>query len=76
MRDGIQCKRQKVTHFSTRNETEVRNLKRRLSLIISEEMENQIIELRKTDEYCRKSFSEIIRELIETGLDERKDDKQ
>ena len=51
-------------------------MKRRLSLIISEEMENQIIELRKTDEYCRKSFSEIIRELIETGLDERKDDKQ
>lgn len=41
---------------------------KRMSISISEEMENKIVELRKTDEYCRCSYSEIIRRLLEQGI--------
>lgn len=41
---------------------------KRMSVTINKEMENKIIELRKTDEYCRCSYSEIIRKLIEAGM--------
>lgn len=43
------------------------NLKR-MSISISEEMENKIVELRKTDEFCRCSYTEIIRRLLEAGV--------
>ena len=43
------------------------NLKR-MSISISEEMENKIVELRKTDEFCRCSYTEIIRRLLEEGV--------
>lgn len=41
---------------------------KRMSVTINKEMENKIIELRQTDEYCRCSYSEIIRKLIEAGM--------
>lgn len=41
---------------------------KRMSISISEEMENKIVELRKTNEYCRCSYSEIIRRLLEQGI--------
>ena len=41
---------------------------RKLSFSVSPEMEQQIIELRKTDAYCRMSIAEIIRMLIERGI--------
>lgn len=42
----------------------------RMSLTLPKELEDAIIELRKTDKYCRMSYAEIIRQLIEAGLDE------
>ena len=42
----------------------------RMSLTLPKELEDAIIELRKTDKYCRMSYAEIIRRLIEAGLDE------
>lgn len=33
-------------------------------------MEAALIELRKTDEFCKCSYSEIVRRLIEAGLKE------
>lgn len=42
--------------------------RKRMSISISEDMENKIVELRKTDEYCRCSYSEIIRKLLEQGI--------
>lgn len=41
---------------------------KRMSISLNEEMENKIVELRKTDEYCRCSYSEIIRRLLEQGI--------
>lgn len=41
---------------------------KRMSISINEEMEKKIVELRKTDKYCRCSYSEIIRRLIEAGM--------
>ncbi len=32
-------------------------------------MEKEIFDLRKTDAFCRCSYSEIVRRLIELGLD-------
>ena len=42
---------------------------KRICVMIHPEMEEKIIELRKTDEFCRKSISEIVRILILRGLD-------
>lgn len=41
---------------------------KRMSISLNEDMENKIVNLRKTDEYCRCSYSEIIRKLLEQGL--------
>ena len=42
----------------------------RMSLTLPKELEDAIVELRKTNKYCRMSYAEIIRQLIEVGLDE------
>lgn len=51
---------------------EVRGMtdKWRVNVSIPTEIENRIIDLRKQDEYCRKSFSRIILEMIVRGLRE------
>ncbi len=41
---------------------------KRMSISISSEMEQAIVELRKTDRFCRSSYAEIIRELLAVGL--------
>lgn len=41
---------------------------KRMSVSLSPELEQAITELRKTDEYCRSSYSEIIREVLKKGL--------
>ncbi len=44
------------------------NMKRR-SISIPDEIECAIFELKKTDEFCRCSVSELIRKLLIIGLD-------
>jgi Arc/MetJ-type ribon-helix-helix transcriptional regulator len=44
----------------------------RMSLTLPKELEEEIVALRKTDKYCRMSYAEIIRTLIEAGLSEKK----
>ena len=46
------------------------NSNKKMSFSVSQEMEEQIISLRKSDEYCRLTVSEILRILIQTGLDQ------
>lgn len=41
---------------------------KRISISLQEELDNQIIELKKTDKYCRCSYAEIVRNLIELGI--------
>ena len=41
---------------------------RRISVSLTPEMERKVMEIRKTDEYCRSSVAEILRMLIERGL--------
>nr|DAV14187.1 MAG TPA: mRNA interferase EndoA [Caudoviricetes sp.] len=49
----------------------------RVNMLIPRDMEERIVNLRKQDEYCRMSFSRIIREMIIKGLDEvEKEDKR
>lgn len=40
----------------------------RLSIQLTKEQEEALIELRKRDEFCRLSYGEIVRRLIDTGL--------
>lgn len=46
--------------------------KRIVSLLIPEELDQKIIELKKTDRFVRSSYAEIVRELILAGLRESK----
>lgn len=41
----------------------------RASVVIPKELEERIIELRKTDRFARCTISEIMRTLIQKGLD-------
>lgn len=42
---------------------------KRMTISIPGEMEEAIVELRKTDRFCRSSYAEIIREVLTAGLD-------
>lgn len=46
---------------------------KRICVMITPDMEKEIIEMRKTDEFCRKSISEIVRILIQRGMDSQKE---
>ena len=48
---------------------------KRLSVAITPEIEEMIYELRKKDEFCRKSVSEIVRVLIMKGLEDDASEK-
>ena len=41
----------------------------RLSVSLTKEQEEAITKLRQTDEFCRCSFGELIRKLIDIGLE-------
>lgn len=45
----------------------MQNMKR-ISVSLSPEMEQRIVDLRKTDKFCRSSLSEIIRTVLEEGM--------
>lgn len=42
---------------------------RRLAFVIDEDLERQILEMRKSDRFVRCSVSEIVRELVRRGLE-------
>lgn len=42
---------------------------KRFCIAMPQDLEEKVYELRKTDEYCRKSLSEIVRILIQKGLE-------
>lgn len=42
---------------------------KRMSIAIPSELDDRILALRKTDEFIRCSYSEIVRRIIERGLD-------
>lgn len=46
----------------------------RLSVQLTKEQEDALIELRKQDEFCRLSYGEIVRRLIDIGLEASKGD--
>lgn len=43
---------------------------KRMSISISPEQERAILDLRKTEEFCRFSYAEIIRILMNRGIEE------
>lgn len=43
---------------------------RRISVSLTPELETKVMEMRKTDEFCRLSVAEIIRILIARGLED------
>lgn len=42
---------------------------RRLSISVPDEIDAVVIRLKKTDEYCRCSYAEILRHLLYQGID-------
>ena len=47
-----------------------------MSISITEEMDRKIVEMRKTDEFCRCSYAEIIRQLFEAGVQSLEESKK
>lgn len=48
----------------------------RLSIALTPKQEELIVKLRKTDEYARCSFGEIVRQLIDAGLEMKQNDAE
>lgn len=44
----------------------------RLSIQLTKEQEREIVEMRKTDEFCRTSYGELMRRLIDEALEMRR----
>ena len=42
---------------------------KRMTISIPAEMEESIVELRKTDRFCRSSYAEIISEVLTAGME-------
>lgn len=45
----------------------------RLTIQLTPEQEEALIQLRKRDEFCRLSYGELVRRLIDAGLEEMGD---
>ena len=60
--------------MSCNQQTEVKTVaeERRFSITIPPNMAQALDDLRKTDEYCRCSYAEIIRHLMRLGLEQVK----
>lgn len=41
----------------------------RLSIQLTKEQESALIEMRKRDEYCRLSYGELVRRLLDAGIE-------
>lgn len=48
----------------------------RLNAVVPKELEAQLMELRRTDEFCRGSISRMVRVLLEEAIAARKESKQ
>ena len=48
---------------------------KRFSFMATPELEAKIIAMRKTDAFCRMTFSEILRVLIERGIEQSQPDQ-
>ena len=42
---------------------------RRITISLPEELDKQILELRKDDRFVRYSYAEIVRQILKNGLD-------
>lgn len=49
---------------------------RRIAVSLNKQQEEKLIELRKTDEFCQCSFSEIIRTMFLRGLEQENAKRQ
>lgn len=47
---------------------------RRVTISLPEEIDKQILELRKDDRFVRCSYAEIVRQMLERGLDTARSD--
>lgn len=47
----------------------------RLNAVVPKELEAQLMELRRTDEFCRGSISRMVRVLLEEAIAARKEKK-
>lgn len=45
---------------------------KRMSISLPDDLERRLVELRKTERFCRCSYAEIIREVIGVGIGEIK----
>ncbi len=52
------------------------DMQKRMSISVNEEMDKKIIELKKTDKYCGCSYAEIVRQLIEAGIEVTEADRR
>lgn len=59
---------EKFRTYELKGERGLTNQKR-FCVAMTPELEEKIVDLRKTDKYCRKSLSEIVRILIQKGLE-------
>lgn len=48
------------------------NKRWRLSVELTKEQEKALVEMRKQDEYCRLSYGELLRRMIDLGLEAQK----
>ena len=48
---------------------------RRMSVTIPDEIDAAVLSLRKTDEFCRCSYSEILRHLLSVGVEQEIQDR-
>jgi len=42
---------------------------KRMSLTLPADLENKVVELRRSEKFCRSSYSEILRFLIRSGIE-------
>lgn len=48
---------------------------KRMSISVPPEIAQKIIDLRKTDEFCECSYSEIFRQMVRIGLESQTNEK-
>ena len=62
--NGCMVQNLRTIHEEVKNVTEMR----RVTISIPEEIDKAVLEMKKTDEFVRDSYSEIIRKLLLAGL--------
>jgi len=49
---------------------------KRVTVALPDELDQKILEMKKTDEYIRKSYSEVVRVLLMAGIEAKERDEQ